>query len=152
MAHFPTWSHGIFMWLRWHLDCIYCLAMGHLYSPEYDNHCFDKVPIFLALARAMFCISNLSPSVFLLVFVFQFPLFLPEESIHKAACCMVTGGDALIHVHHPYIYDSFQNIHVMVTADLDSDNSASSRYCWRHWIPLHCVKEDFKYTTCCDVC
>lgn len=33
MAHFPTWSHGISMWLRWHLDCIYCLAMGHLYSP-----------------------------------------------------------------------------------------------------------------------
>lgn len=33
MAHFPTWSHGISMWLRWHLDCIYCLAMGHLCSP-----------------------------------------------------------------------------------------------------------------------
>lgn len=33
MAHFPTWSHGISMWLRWHLDCIYCLAMGHLSSP-----------------------------------------------------------------------------------------------------------------------
>lgn len=81
---------------------------------------------------------------------FSFSLFLPGESTHKAACYMVTGGDAWIHVHHPYIYDSFQNLHVMVTANPGSDNSASSRYYRTHWIPLHCVKEDCKYIICCD--
>lgn len=69
-------------------------------APEYDYHCFDKVPISLALVSAVFCTSNLSPRVFLLAFVFQFsplpsrrkhtePLEVMHEYIFITLTCMI---------------------------------------------------------------
>lgn len=147
MAHFPTWSHGISMWLRWHLDCIYCLAMGHLCSPwvwlpllwqsSHLTGTGERCVLYIKLVS-----SCLSPGICFSVFPSSF-----QEKAHRAA-----GGDAWIHTHHSYIYDSFQNIHDMVTANPGLDNSASSRYCRTQWIPLRCVEEDCKSIVCRDVC